>query len=463
MAQATPARRMGVNIFDESKPMWQIMLIFLVPLMISNILQSASQTFASIFLGRMIGVNALAAVSAVFPVVFLLFSFLIGIASGSTVLIGQAYGARDEHQVKKIAGTVLGATMIFAVICAVVGTMVSPWMLQALGTPAVILPDSDAYTKVIFLTAPIIFPYLVYTTFLRGVGDSQTPLYFLIVSSVLAVFFTPAFIQGWFGLPHLGVVSAAVSGMIANSVGLIGLLVLLARRKSPLRFDLEMARDMLPDPKILWNVIRIGVATGIQVIMVSLAEIAIISFVNHYGPRATAAYGAVNQIVNYVQFPAISIGIAASIFGAQCIGARREDKLGSVIRSAVALNYAVGGILVTLCYLLATQLLQLFITDPSTVRIAHELLMITLWSYLIFGNSAIISGVMRSSGTVLVPTINGLIGIWLIEVPVAYLCMKHFGLPGVWVGYPAYYCFMLCAQFTYYELFWKKKTHERLV
>ncbi|HTZ54247.1 MAG TPA: MATE family efflux transporter [Candidatus Acidoferrum sp.] len=463
MSQATPARRMGVNIFDESKPMWQIMLIFLIPLMISNILQSASQTFASIFLGRMIGVNALAAVSAVFPVVFLLFSFLIGIASGSTVLIGQAYGSRDEHRVKKVAGTVLGATMIFAVVIAVVGPLISPWMLQALGTPAVILPDSDAYTRVIFLTAPIIFPYLVYTTFLRGVGDSQTPLYFLIVSSVLAVFFTPAFIQGWFGLPHLGVVSAAVSAMIANLVGLIGLLVLLARRKSPLRFDLEMARDMLPDPMILWNVIRIGVATGIQVIMVSLAEIAIISFVNHYGPHATAAYGAVNQIVNYVQFPAISIGIAASIFGAQCIGARREDKLGGVIRSAVALNYAVGGILVTLCYLLATPLLQLFITNAPTVQIAHELLMITLWSYLIFGNSAVISGVMRSSGTVLVPTINGLIGIWLLEVPVAYFCMRYIGLPGVWVGYPAYYCFMLCAQFTYYEFFWKKKTHARLV
>jgi putative MATE family efflux protein len=463
MAQATPARRMGVNIFDETKPMWQIMLVFLVPLMISNILQSASQTFASIFLGRMIGVNALAAVSAVFPVVFLLFSFLIGIASGSTVLIGQAYGARDEHRVKKVAGTVLGATMAFAVFLAIVGPLVAPWMLSVLGTPAIILHDADNYTRVIFLSAPIIFPYLVYTTFLRGVGDSQTPLYFLIVSSVLAVFFTPAFIQGWLGLPHLGVVSAAVSGLIANAVGLVGLLVLLARRRSPLAFDLEMARDMIVDPMILWNVIRIGVATGIQVIMVSLAEVAIISFVNHYGPHATAAYGAVNQIVNYVQFPAISIGIAASIFGAQCIGARREDKLGSVIRSAVALNYVVGGILVTLCYLLATQLLQLFITDPGTVQIAHKLLMITLWSYLIFGNSAIISGVMRSSGTVLVPTLNGLVGIWLIEVPVAYFSMLHFGLPGVWLGYPAYYCFMLCAQFTYYELFWKKKTHARLV
>jgi len=463
MSQASPARRMGINIFDESKPMWQIMLIFLVPLMISNILQSASQTFASIFLGRMIGVNALAAVSAVFPIVFLLFSFLIGIASGSTVLIGQAYGAGDEHRVKKVAGTVLGATMAFAIIVSIVGTLVSPWMLQALGTPAVILHDADAYTRVIFLTAPIIFPYLVYTTFLRGVGDSQTPLYFLIVSSVLAVFFTPAFIQGWFGLPQLGVVSAAVSATIANGVGLLGLLVLLARRRSPLRFDLEMARDMIVDPMILWNVIRIGVATGIQVIMVSLSEIAIISFVNHYGPHATAAYGAVNQIVNYVQFPAISIGIAASIFGAQCIGARREDKLGSVVRSAVVLNYAVGGVLVTLCYLLATPLLQLFITDASTVQVAHELLMITLWSYPILGNSAVISGVMRSSGTVLVPTINGLIGIWAIEVPVAYLCMRHFGLPGVWVGYPVFYCFVLCAQFTYYEFFWKKKTHARLV
>ncbi|HUA10130.1 MAG TPA: MATE family efflux transporter [Candidatus Acidoferrales bacterium] len=463
MASASPARRMGVNIFDESKPMWQIMLLFLLPLMISNILQSASQTFASIFLGRMIGVSALAAVSAVFPVIFLLFSFLIGIASGSTILIGQAHGARDDHRLKKVAGTVLGATMLFSIFCAIVGTLGSPWMLAALGTPASIVPQADQYARVVFLTSPVLFPYLVYTTFLRGVGDSQTPLYFLIVSAVLAIFFTPAFIAGWFGLPHLGVVSVAISGVIANGVGLIALLALLARRRSPLRFDLEMARDMIIDPKILWAVIRIGVATGIQVIMVSLAEIAIISFVNHYGARATAAYGAVNQIVNYVQFPAISIGIAASIFGAQCIGAKREDKLGSVIRSAVALNYAVGGVLVLTCYLIAYPLLELFITDAQTVSIAHELLMITLWSYLIFGNSATISGVMRSSGTVLVPTINGIIGIWLIEVPVAFVCMRYFGLPGVWVGYPAFYCFMLCAQFTYYELFWKKRTHERLV
>jgi Na+-driven multidrug efflux pump len=210
-------------------------------------------------------------------------------------------------------------------------------------------------------------------------------------------------------------------------------------------------------------VIRIGVPTGLQVMMVSFAEIAVISFVNRFGSSATAAYGAVNQVIGYVQFPAISIGISASIFGAQCIGARREDKLGSVIRSAVGLNYVIGGIIIGLCYIFAWQILGWFITDRHTLDIAHELLMITLWSYLLFGNSAVLSGVMRGSGTVLWPTINGIFSIWAIEVPAAYILMHYQGLVGVWLGYPIAYCVVLTLQFCYYEFVWKRKTHERLV
>jgi Na+-driven multidrug efflux pump len=89
--------------------------------------------------------------------------------------------------------------------------------------------------------------------------------------------------------------------------------------------------------------------------------------------------------------------------------------------------------------------------------------MITLWSYLIFGNSAIIAGVMRSSGTVLVPTLYMLVGIWIIEIPTAYFGMQRFGLPGVWIGYPAYYLWMLCSNFVYYEFYWKTRTHEKLI
>jgi putative MATE family efflux protein len=459
---ASAVRRPGVNIFDQSKPMWQWFAIFLIPVMIGNVLQSASQTFATIFLGRMIGVNALAAVSAVFPVVFLLFAFLIGLASGSSVLIGQAFGARDEHKVKKIAGTMLGATLGLGIIVAVVGFSISPMMLAALRTPANILPQSDAYAKAIFLIMPVIFPYLAYTTFMRGTGDSQTPLYSLVVSTLLVLIFTPAFIRGWFGLPQLGVVSAAVAGLIAQGCALLALVIYLARIRHPLRFDAEMARDMLVDWRILWQVVKIGVPTGVQVIMVSLAEIAVISFVNRFGSSATAAYGAVNQVVNYVQFPAISVGITASIFGAQCIGARREDLLGTVVRSAVGMNYVIGGVLIGLCYVFAWVILGWFITDQYTLHIAHTLIMITLWSYLLFGNSAVISGVVRGSGDVIIPMINGIFAIWAIEVPAAYILMHVFGLNGVWMGYPISYIVVLCLQYSYYHFFWRRRIHERI-
>src|SRR5579863_1654819 len=443
--------------------MWQILLVFLVPLMLSNVLQSASQTMASIWIGRLISTQALGAISAVFPIIFLLFSFVFGVSSGSSVLIGQAYGARDLHKVKKIAGTVLGAALYLGIIVAIVGALGSTTMLAWLATPPDIIGQADAYARVIFLTMPVFFVYFVYATILRGTGDSTTPFYALIVSAVLAIVITPLFIVGVFGLPKLGVVSAAVAGFIANGAALAWLIYYLARQNHPLKLDRETIADMRIDWQILKAVVRIGVPTGLQVMMVSLAEIAVISFVNHFGSSATAAYGAVNQVVGYVQFPAISIGISASIFAAQCIGARREDKLASVIHSAVGLNYVVGGVIILVCYFFAWDILGWFITDQHTLGIAHQLLMITLWSYAIFGNTSVLSGIMRGSGTVLWPTAIGIFAIWGVEVPAAYLLMHRIGLYGVWLGYPIAYCTGLALQFLYYEFVWKRKTHERLV
>ncbi|HTU81902.1 MAG TPA: MATE family efflux transporter [Candidatus Acidoferrales bacterium] len=460
---APAVRRHGVNVFAEGKPMWQLLLVFLVPLMLSNVLQSASQTMASIWIGRLISTEALAAISAVFPLMFFLVSFVIGISSGSTILIGQAFGAGDHRRVKKIAGTVIAAAFYLGIVVAVVGTAISPEVLAFLATPSNIIAQSDAYAKVLFLTMPLLFPYLVYTTALRGTGDSTTPFYALIVSSILTIFITPLLIVGWFGLPKLGVVSAAVSGFVANGIALVWMLSYLRMRKHPLLFDREMFQDMRIDWPILWMVVRIGVPAGLQFVMVSLAEIAVISFVNRFGSPATAAYGAVNQVASYVQLPAMSIGIAVSIFGAQCIGAKRNDKLGSVIRSAVGLNYAIGAVLIALCYIFAWDILGWFITNKETLDIAHGLLMITLWSYVVFGNNAVLGGIMRGSGDVVWPTVISIFSIWGIEVPAAYLLMRHVGLDGVWMGYPIAFCGGLILQFSYYELVWKRKTHERFV
>lgn len=432
--------------------------------MLSNILQAASGTVNSIFLGRLLGVHALAAASGIFPVFFLLASFLIGISSGSTVLIGQAYGARDEHKMKAIAGATLGLSFWMGVVVSLVGFFFAHDLLLLLDTPPDILVDSTRYAQLIFAPMPVFFPYLVYTTLLRGTGDSQTPFYFLIVSTLISIVVTPALILGWLGLPHLGVISPAIAFSVANIAAFAAFLAFLRAKHHPLRCDLEMLRDAISiDWKIIATVVRIGIPTGLQLVMVSLAEIAVLSFVNHFGSNATAAYGAVNQVVSYVQFPAMSIGIAASIFGAQCIGAHRQDHLNAVIRSGVGLNYAIGAVLIGVCYLFSWDILGWFITSSATLGIAHGLLMITLWSYLLFGNSAVLSGIMRSSGTVFWPTLIGIGAIWGVEVPSAYLLMQRFGLDGVWMGYPIAFAVGLTLQFAYYELFWKRKTHQRLI
>jgi putative MATE family efflux protein len=442
---------------DDSRPVWEAMLVFLVPLMISNVLQSASATLNSIYLGRLIGVHALAAVSVFFPIVFFMISFFVGIASASSVLIGQAYGARNEEQLKAVAGTTLTLSIGFGVIAGGLGWLFLPQLLGLIGTPADVFADSLAYARIVFLSLPLLFVYLAYTTFVRGTGDSRTPLLSLIVSTVLVLIVTPALIRGWFGLPQLGVPSAAYANIIANFIALLYMLVSLALEKNPLALDLSIIRHMKLEPKLLVALIRIGIPTGLQMVMVSLAEIAVISLVNRFGSSATAAYGAVNQIASYVQFPAISIGIASSIFGAQSIGARKFDRLRKIARAGIGLNWVIGAILISLVYLFDNRILTLFVTDPGVIATAHELLEITLWSYVLFGTSSVLSGLMRSSGTVLWPTLLSIISIWAVEVPVAYALAPHLGLRGVWIAYPVAFAASLALQTFYYRVFWRRQ------
>jgi putative MATE family efflux protein len=443
---------------DDSVPIWRTMAVFLLPMMLSNVLQSASGTFTSIYLGRMIGVDALAAASAIFPMLFFLISFFIGISSGSTVLIGQAFGANDRDRVRRVAGTTLAIALGLGAVIGVIGFVADGPILHAIGTPENIFENAAAYARIIFVTMPITFVFLAYTTFIRGVGDSTTPFYVLVATTAIGIIVTPLLILGKLGLAPLGVISAPIGNIFATTLGIIGLLVVLEIRHDPLAIS-SLFPVIRLDFTIARNLVRIGLPTGIQFVMVSLSEIAVIVFVNRFGSQATAAYGAVNQVVSYVQFPAISIGIASSIFGAQSIGAKRLDRLRRIVRSGVVLNYLIGGSLILIVYLFSWAILGLFVRDGPTLQIAHSLLVITLWSYAIFGNNAVLSGVMRSSGTVLWPTLISVFSIWGIEVPIAYVLSQHttLGLRGIWMAYPVAFIVGLLLQTGYYELVWRKR------
>ncbi len=448
---------------DFNKPLWKSMFFFFLPLMVSNILNSISSTISSIILGRMVGVTALAAISAFFPILFFLISFVIGVGAGSSVLIGQAFGAQEWEKVKVIVGTTLSSTFLIGLIVAIPGYLFTYDLLKLTGTPADVIDMSAGFARIIFVAIPFVFLFNVYTTFFRGSGDSNTPFYFLVVSTVLNILLTPALVIGWGFFPAMGVNGAALANVIAMLVAFAAFLIYLKIVNHPLQFDGETARNLRINWPILKLLVGIGIPTSIQMILVSLSAIAVISFINKFGSTATAAFGAVNQVISYVQMPAASLGITISIFGAQAIGAGYNKLLNKIIRTGILMNYLIVGVIVIVAYIFGRSLLSLFLTEAFALELAFSMLVITLWSYPILGNNNILAGIMRSSGTVFWPTLITVSSIWLVQVPVAYVLHTRLGVQGVMFGFPAGFIAALIFLYLYYHIFWKGKEHARLV
>jgi putative MATE family efflux protein len=449
----------------STRPLWQRFSLFLIPLMASNILQALSGTINSINVGQMVGVEALAAMATFFPIMFFLMSFIIGLSAGSTILIGQAWGARNVDKVKQVAGTTLAATMVLGLVVAVAGGIWTEQIMTVLGAPENIRHLAVGYARIVLIGMPGFFLFLVVTSVLRGVGDTITPLFSLILSMMVSLVVTPALIQGWFGLPQMGVDAAAIAMIAGFTTVLVFLFVYMRVRNMPLAPDGVLLGAMLrPDFKLLGLILKLGVPAGLQMVISSIAGIVVVGLVNRFGSDATAAYGALGQVMSYVQFPAMSIGIAASIFAAQAIGARQNEQLAAITRTALLLNLVITGGLIVLAYFFSQHVVALFITDPAVVELTETLLHVVLWSILCFGWSVVFSGIMRASGTVYAPMALSLACILLIELPGAvWLSQTSLGLTGIWIAYAASFTMMLVLQASWYQFVWKRKTIVALI
>ncbi|HEX9468309.1 MAG TPA: MATE family efflux transporter [Bradyrhizobium sp.] len=432
-------------------------------MMLSNVLQSLFGTINNVYLGQMIGVDALAAVSALFPVVFFFIAFVMGLSSGATVLIGQAWGAGERHKVKAVAGATLAIAILLAMIVALFGGLFSRELMIALATPPDILEQASAYARIMLLTMPLTFVFILMTAMLRGVGDTLTPLLALTVSTGVGLAVTPALIRGWFGLPSLGVASAAWASAISTLLTLLWLAVYLRRRNHPLAPDAEFLRRVRLDGALLRRVLRIGIPSAVSMVVMSIAELVLLGLVNGFGSNATAAYGAVNQVMSYVQFTAMSIAITVSIFGAQAIGAGNAGRLDAIVRTGLLLNLILTGGLMALIYLCSRAIVGFFITDAAVLDLAQGALHIVLWSSVVFGMATVISGMMRASGTVFVPMALSIVAIAAVEVPSAVILSRSIGVEGVWAAYPITFCAMFILQMSYYLLVWRKRTVQRLI
>ncbi|HWA17398.1 MAG TPA: MATE family efflux transporter [Devosia sp.] len=449
---------------DVQRPLWQRFLVFLLPLMLSNVLQSLSGTINSIYIGQYLGVEALAAISCFFPIMFFLISFIVGLASGSTVLIGQAWGARNIEKVKEVAGTTITATFIMGIVVAVVGIFFTENLMRLIGAPANVFDQSVGYGRIVLIGMPGFFIFLIMTSILRGVGDTVTPLIALTLSILTGLFVTPALIFGWAGLPRMGVEAGAFAFILGFLVVLLFLFFYLRARKSALAPDAVLIRHLRLNLPLLGTVLKIGVPAGVQMVISSLAAIVVVGIVNRFGSNATAAYGAVGQVLSYVQFPAMSVMIATSIFGAQAIGAGQVGNLPAIVRTGLLMNFFVTGGLVLLAYIFSENLVALFVTSPEVIAITETLLHIVLWSVVLFGFSGVLSGMMRASGDVLVPMALGIGTIVVVETPLAlYLSSTALGLNGIWTAYATSFTTLLLLTASYYWFFWRNKPIKKLI
>ncbi|WDJ05054.1 MATE family efflux transporter [Xanthomonas campestris] len=433
-------------------PIGKNLLLFALPILAGNIAQSLNGSINAIWIGRYLGEAALTAAANANSIMFFLIGSVFGIGMASTILIGQAMGARDIAQARKVMGT--SATFFggLSALIAVAGWWLAPHLLAAMGTPPASLALAEDYLRVIFVAMPTIYLFAFLSAALRGTGDARTPFRFLLLSVVLDIVFNPLLIFGVGPFPQLGIAGAAWATVLAQSVALVGLLLYLRSRGHVLwlgRRDLALFRI---DAAILRALVGKGVPMGLQMVLISLAMIAMLTLVNGFGTDTAAAYGAALQLWNYVQMPAMALGAACSTMAAQNVGAGLWARVDATARTGVAANFLMTGLLIAPLILFDRWTLALFLpSDSPALEIARHLNHISIWSFLLFGVTFVVSGVVRATGAVIPPLLILAFALWGVRVPLANLLLPHLGADAVWWSFPISSACSMLLSLAYYR------------
>jgi len=441
-------------------PIGRNLLLFALPILAGNMAQSLNGSVNAVWVGRFLGESALTATANANNIMFFLIGSVFGIGMAATILIGQAIGRNDLVQARRVMGTSATFFVSISILIAVFGWWLSPHLLGAMGTPPDALPLAEAYLRVIFLAMPLLYMFAFLSAALRGAGDSRTPFRFLLLSVALDIALNPLLIFGLGPLPKLGIAGAAWAILIAQAIALSALLLHLRRKRHMLwlgRRDMAMFRI---DRDILRALIVKGVPMGLQMVLISLAMIAMMTMVNGFGTDTAAAYGAALQLWTYVQMPAMAIGAACSSMAAQNVGARRWDRVNATARNGVLINFLMTGLLIAPLILLDRWTLALFLPAHGVaLDIARHLNHIAVWSFLLFGVTFVISGVVRSTGAVIPPLVILAVSLWGIRVPLAKTLMPSMGADAIWWSFPISAACAMLMSVAYYRWGGWRKAH----
>lgn len=403
----------------KGKPL-PLILGFSLPILLGNIFQQLYTVVDGIVVGRHVSTEALAAVGVGFPVTYMLVSLFLGIGLGASVLVSQYYGAGDIDKVHTVLYTMHTFILIVSIPLTALAIVTAGPFLRLLNVPDDIFEPAKVYMVIYYIGMLPQLGYNVNASAIQGMGDSKTPLYILIASSIIHVVLAWLFVVvlpwGVAGVAWSTVISQAFSWLVS---------VLVIKFKYPnLGFRFFYLRI---DRPCCWASLKVGVPIGIQNALFSLGMMVMQPLINNYGKIFIAGYNAAIRVDGFVFMPVTSIATAITTFVGQNMGAGREDRLNSGIKATSILAV---GLCVLLCVgVLPFQdpLLFLFTGDAAVVDAGKAYLIRVIPLYVISTMQYMLIGILRGAGQSLIPTIATLVSLWLARIPAAFLLSTFFG------------------------------------
>lgn len=427
-------------------------LSFALPLLIGSVFQQLYNVVDSIIVGRVIGKEALAAIGNAFPIMFTLIALIIGVAFGGTIVISQYFGAKDYEKVRRAIGTIYVLMFSMALILSAIGLIFMDEILTLVDIPEEVLPEATAYLKIIIAGIVVFFGFNGTSAILRGLGDSKTPMVFIIISTFFNIFFDILFVLkfGW------GIEGAAYATILSQGGAFLTAVIYLNRTHKLISIRI---RDFVFDYEIFRQSIRIGLPTGFQHTFVALGMMALLKIVNQFGTNVIAAYSVAGRIDSIAMQPAMIFSQALAAFVGQNIGANKKERVRKGLITTFFMSAAVSIILTILIISLRGQLIGLFNRDPQVIKIGAEYLIIVSSFYILFSGMFTINGVLRGAGDTLIPMFITLFALWLIRIPGAWFLSDKMGETGIWWAVPIGWGSGLILSFFYYLTGrWKTKS-----
>lgn len=376
----------------------KIILSYALPIFIGNLFQQLYNTADALMVGNFVGETALAAVTSVGSLTYLLVGFFTGFSTGASVIIAREIGARRKENAHKAIHTAIALGIVLSIIMTLIGVCMTPTFLRWMGSPDDVYPLSCDYLKIYFYGSTFLIMYNIFVGILQAGGDAKHPLYYLITSSCINVVLDYILITHF----NLGVKGAAIATIFSEFISMLLCLIRLIKDESVLHI---VFKDIKFDKAYLMEIIKFGLPTGLQACVIDIANIMIQSYINSFGSATIAGIGAYSKAEGFVFLPVTAFSLALTTFISQNRGAEKYDRANKGARFGLVTALLVIEAIGVIMFIFAPTIISAFNKDPKVIEIGAQRARCNALFYCLLGYSHVTSAIMRGHGKPVMPVV----------------------------------------------------------